>query len=83
MIYKTWNNFCVFEKRKKFENFKKVKKEKKKKKNENRMKSIQFGWSDSSSISSSSTWWKKKINNVEKSDEEIKCYKEKEINLNN
>ena len=80
MLYKTWINFCVFEKRKKFENFKKVKK---KKKNENTMKLIEFGWSDSSSISSSSTWWKKKINNVEKSNEDIKCYKEKEINLNN
>ena len=67
MLYKTWNVFVFFQREKK---------------NENSTKSIQFEWSDSSSISSSSTWWKKKINNGEKSNEEIKCCKEKEINFN-
>ena len=60
----------------------KMEKSKKRKKNENTMKLIQFGWSDSSSIISSSTWWKKKINNGKNSNEDIKCYKEKEINFN-
>ena len=73
-----------FWKEKKFRKKKKSQKSwKEEKKNENWMKLIQFGWSDSSSISSSSTWWKKKINNGEKSNEDIKGYKEKEINFNN
>ena len=59
------------------------KSQKREKKNENTMKLIEFGWCDSSSIISSSTWWKKKINNGKNSNEDIKCYIEKEINLNN
>ena len=71
--------FFVFEKRKIFQK-EKSQKEKREKKNENRMKLIQFEWSDSSSISSSLIWWKKKINNKMKSIEQIKYFKENEIN---